>query len=76
MEVLLYGATIISWKSGGEEKLWLSSGAKLDGSKAVRGGIPLVFPVSACLNLPVCVFPDRDELMNQPATGIWQIRRP
>jgi len=45
VEILLFGATIISWKSGGEEKLWLSSGAKLDGSKAVRGGIPLVFPV-------------------------------
>jgi len=45
VEILLFGATIISWKSGGEEKLWLSSSAKLDGSKAVRGGIPLVFPV-------------------------------
>lgn len=47
VEILLYGATIISWKtSNGEEKLWLSEAAKLDGSKAVRGGIPLVFPVS------------------------------
>lgn len=46
IEILLYGATIISWKTGnGEEKLWLSDAAKLDGSKAVRGGIPLVFPV-------------------------------
>lgn len=45
VEILLYGATITSWKSGGEEKLWLSSSAKMDGSKAVRGGIPLVFPV-------------------------------
>ena len=45
-EVLLYGATIISWKdSKGEEKLWLSEKAKLDGTKAVRGGVPLVFPV-------------------------------
>lgn len=47
LEVLLYGATIISWKdANGNEKLWLSEAAKLDGSKAVRGGIPLVFPVS------------------------------
>jgi glucose-6-phosphate 1-epimerase len=47
VEVLLYGATIISWKgANGQEKLWLSEAAKLDGSKAVRGGIPLVFPVS------------------------------
>lgn len=43
--VLLYGATIISWKLNGKEQLWLSENAKLDGSKAVRGGIPLVFPV-------------------------------
>ncbi|KAK0731336.1 galactose mutarotase-like domain-containing protein [Lasiosphaeris hirsuta] len=46
VEVLLYGATVISWKSGdGAEKLWLSEAARLDGTKAVRGGIPLVFPV-------------------------------
>jgi len=46
LEILLYGATIISWKDAtGHEKLWLSDAAKLDGSKAVRGGIPLVFPV-------------------------------
>ncbi|KAH8169064.1 aldose 1-epimerase domain-containing protein [Sarocladium implicatum] len=46
IEVMLYGATVISWKSAsGDEKLWLSEAAKLDGSKPVRGGIPLVFPV-------------------------------
>ncbi|KAI1138049.1 galactose mutarotase-like protein [Hypoxylon sp. FL0543] len=46
VEILLYGATVISWKNRfGIEKLWLSDAAKLDGSKAVRGGIPLVFPV-------------------------------
>ncbi|KOS23419.1 Glucose-6-phosphate 1-epimerase [Escovopsis weberi] len=46
VEVLLFGATVTSWKDGrGEEKLWLSEAARLDGSKAVRGGIPLVFPV-------------------------------
>lgn len=46
VEVLLHGATVLSWKdASGDEKLWLSEGAKLDGSKAVRGGIPLVFPV-------------------------------
>ena len=47
IEILLYGATIISWKDAkGDEKLWLSDAAVLDGSKAVRGGVPLVFPVS------------------------------
>ncbi|RYC61817.1 hypothetical protein CHU98_g4369 [Xylaria longipes] len=46
VEVLLFGATVISWKDrAGNEKLWVSDAAKLDGSKAVRGGIPLVFPV-------------------------------
>ena len=46
VEILLYGATIISWKDAvGQEKLFLSEKAKLDGTKAVRGGIPLVFPV-------------------------------
>ncbi|EIW83577.1 galactose mutarotase-like protein [Coniophora puteana RWD-64-598 SS2] len=48
-EVLLYGATVISWKTivdGSEptEHLFLSKKAVLDGSRAVRGGIPLVFP--------------------------------
>ena len=47
VEVLLYGATVISWtSSNGRENLFLSSKAHLDGSKPVRGGIPLVFPVS------------------------------
>ena len=49
VEVLLYGATVISWKCKGKENLFLSSKAHLDGSKAVRGGIPLVFPVSGIL---------------------------
>lgn len=43
--ILKYGATVILWEANGAEQLWLSSAAKLDGSKAVRGGIPLVFPV-------------------------------
>ena len=33
-----------SWKVDGKEKLFLSSKAVLDGSKAIRGGIPVVFP--------------------------------
>lgn len=54
VEVLLYGATVTSWKdANGQEKLWLSDKAVLDGTKAVRGGIPLVFPVSIlCHNNP------------------------
>jgi len=49
-EVLFYGATVISWKSildgddAPAERLFVSSKAFLDGSKPVRGGIPVVFP--------------------------------
>ena len=58
VEILLYGATVISWKDGnGAEKLWVSEAAKLDGSKAVRGGIPLVFPVSSTLLPDLSIFP-------------------
>ncbi|ODV78828.1 galactose mutarotase-like protein [Suhomyces tanzawaensis NRRL Y-17324] len=43
--ILKHGATILSWLHKGKEQLWLSDAAKLDGSKPVRGGIPLVFPI-------------------------------
>lgn len=43
-QIHLFGATVISWKCSGNENLFLSSTSKMDGSKAVRGGIPLVFP--------------------------------
>ena len=44
--VHLYGASVTSWKtSDGTEQLFLSEKAVLDGSKAIRGGIPVVFPV-------------------------------
>ena len=42
-----FGACLLSYKTGGpdsRECIFLSRDAKLDGSKAVRGGIPLVFP--------------------------------
>ena len=48
----LLGATVISWTSASAsslsgtqtENLFLSTAAKLAGSKAIRGGIPIVFP--------------------------------
>lgn len=43
-EIYTFGATVTSWKHNDKEKLFLSSLAKLDGSKAIRGGIPVVFP--------------------------------
>lgn len=42
--VHLYGATVTSWKTGGQEQLFVSEAAHLDGSKSIRGGIPVVFP--------------------------------
>ncbi|KAJ1791057.1 hypothetical protein LPJ59_005056 [Coemansia sp. RSA 2399] len=43
-EIYTFGATVTSWKSMGKERLFVSKQAKLDGTKAIRGGIPLVFP--------------------------------
>ncbi|KAI0932205.1 hypothetical protein AcV5_004508 [Taiwanofungus camphoratus] len=54
-DILLYGATVLSWKSGTAvnpkpvERLFVSSKAAFDGSKPVRGGIPVVFP---CFGAP------------------------
>ncbi len=46
VEVLAFGATVISWKdSRGAEQLFLSRKTPLNGSAAIRGGIPIVFPV-------------------------------
>lgn len=42
--VHLFGATLLSWKCKGKENLFLSSKAKFDKKKAIRGGVPLVFP--------------------------------
>lgn len=51
VEILLHGATVTSWKTRGRENLWLSDKAVLDGSKGVRGGIPIVFPVGPAVTL-------------------------
>ncbi|KAG9128327.1 hypothetical protein FRC07_000835 [Ceratobasidium sp. 392] len=51
VEVLFYGATVLSWKAAPSsssaaptERLFVSKKAILDGSKPVRGGIPIAFP--------------------------------
>ena len=44
LEILTYGAHIISWVVKDTEQLYLSPLSKLDGSKPIRGGIPVVFP--------------------------------
>lgn len=59
VEVLLYGATVLRWRdAAGRDRLWLSEGASLDGSRAVRGGVPVVFPVRLSIPLlgSVCAF--------------------
>jgi len=40
----LHGATLTSWKVKGEELIFVSPKAILDGTKAIRGGIPVCFP--------------------------------
>ncbi|CAO1629381.1 unnamed protein product [Parajaminaea phylloscopi] len=45
VDVLLHGATVLRWSARGTERLFLSSKTPLDGSSAIRGGIPIVFPV-------------------------------
>ncbi|XP_050401052.2 uncharacterized protein LOC126817922 [Patella vulgata] len=42
--VHLHGATLLSWKVNGEEILFVSEKSVFDGKKAIRGGIPIVFP--------------------------------
>lgn len=40
-----FGATVLSYTTGNREVIFVSKLAKLDGSKPVRGGVPLVFPI-------------------------------
>ena len=43
--ITLYGAQVVSWKTAeGTERLFCSSASALDGSKAIRGGVPVIFP--------------------------------
>jgi glucose-6-phosphate 1-epimerase len=43
--VSLFGAHLLSWKTAdGKERLFVSSKTPLDGSKAIRGGVPVIFP--------------------------------
>ncbi|WP_300559577.1 D-hexose-6-phosphate mutarotase [Limnohabitans sp. Rim8] len=42
--VTLHGAHVLSWLSGGQERLYLSPQSILDGQAAIRGGVPVCFP--------------------------------
>ncbi|CAM9023276.1 unnamed protein product [Wickerhamomyces anomalus] len=71
VKILNFGATVLSWTIKGEEQLWLSEGAKLDGSKAVRGGIPLVFPVFVKENPPTIQFGLGPENVDEELIAKW-----
>ena len=44
-QITPFGAHLLSWRPTDEEDvLWLSSRAVLDGTKAIRGGVPLCLP--------------------------------
>ena len=38
------GAQVLSWQTGGRERLYLSPTSVCDGTTAIRGGIPVCFP--------------------------------
>ena len=38
------GAHVLSWVSGGQERLYLSPRSVMDGQTAIRGGVPVCFP--------------------------------
>ncbi|NHZ80117.1 D-hexose-6-phosphate mutarotase [Massilia sp. CCM 8695] len=43
--VTLYGAHLVSWQGAdGTERLFCSARSALDGSRAIRGGVPVIFP--------------------------------
>ncbi len=43
--VTLYGAHLVSWKGAdGRERMFLSALSALDGSRPIRGGVPVIFP--------------------------------
>ena len=43
--ITLFGAHLVAWKSaGGTQHLFCSARSALDGSRAIRGGVPVVFP--------------------------------
>lgn len=65
VKIYLFGAHVASWQDGKDNVLFLSSKAKLDGTKAIRGGIPICFPQFGGLgSLPNHGF---------ARTSVWQV---
>ena len=63
-EIYLNGAHVTSWRSAGEEILFLSEQSRFADGKPIRGGIPLVFPQFGSGNLPQHGF---------ARTSLWEI---
>ncbi|GGY54426.1 D-hexose-6-phosphate mutarotase [Pseudoduganella albidiflava] len=43
--IALYGAHLVSWRTAdGRERLFMSEASPRDGSAAIRGGVPVIFP--------------------------------
>lgn len=67
MTIHEFGATVTSFKTGaGRECIFVSRDAKLDGTKAIRGGIPLVYPQ---FGQPDKAMPQHGFLRN----NVWQV---
>jgi glucose-6-phosphate 1-epimerase len=43
-EISPFGGHVLRWRCRGRERLFLSPQAVLDGSTAIRGGVPVIFP--------------------------------
>ena len=66
-KIYLYGATITSFVTASKKEiLFVSEKAIVDGSKAIRGGIPLVFPIFG---------PPTDESSDMPQHGFARNNR-
>jgi glucose-6-phosphate 1-epimerase len=44
LRVMRHGAQVLSWVSGGQERLYFSPKSVMDGQAAIRGGVPVCFP--------------------------------
>ena len=42
--IALHGGQVLSWVAAGQERLYLSPKAVMDGKTAIRGGVPVCFP--------------------------------
>lgn len=44
VEASAFGAHLLSWRCHGHERLYLSPSASIGAGKAIRGGVPVIFP--------------------------------